>query len=480
MFINFQRLLTQSITMKGNKLIYWLLGAVIVGGTLIFFGGKSKPKGDKVQTEKVTRRTINETVSASGKVFPEVEVKISSDVSGEIVELLVREGDTIKKGQLLCRINPEAYLSTVERGEAGVNSAKSQAAQSQVQVESARFRRDQAKAQLENTRNTFNRQKNLLSEGLISSAELENAAANLKVSEATLAAAEAEINSIIEGGKSANFNIQSANASLKELRTNLKRASIYAPKSGIISRLNVKLGERVLGTIQMSGTEILRIADFSSMEVQVDVSENDIPKINVNDDVDIDIDAFSGRKFKGKVHQIANTASNITSASGVVTLNSEQVTNFIVKIRIDPTSYSDLIQKGKKHPFSPGMSASVDITTKKVENILSLPIQAVTTRDRVEVKKDDDEGGRPKMQKVETPEEDKDVREVVFVCIGDTLAMKEVKIGIQDDKFIEVQGLQEGDEVVTGPYDLVTRKLKQGGRFIREDLSKKKDKEEKE
>ena len=467
--------------MKSSRLIFILLGIVALIGAGIWWSSSNKPKGEKVQTEKVAKRTIYETVSASGKIFPEVEVKISSDVSGEVVELLVQEGDTVKKGQLLCRVNPEAYISTVERGEAGVNSARAQADQSRSQIESTRTRSTQAKAQLENAKTVLDRQKTLFSDGVISKAELDNAAVTYRVAEASFAAAEADIKSIEQGSRAADYSIKSANAQLKELRTNLKRTSIYAPTSGIISKLNVKKGERVLGTIQMSGTEILRIADFSSMEVQVDVSENDVPRVNVGDQVDIDIDAFIGRKFKGKVYQIANTANNTTTATGAVNLNSDQVTNFVVKIRIDPSSYSDLISKNKKHPFRPGMSASVEVFTKSVENTLSVSIQGVTTRDREEVKKvDEDDEFKLKRSEKETAPKTKDIKEVVFVCSGDTLKMVEVKTGIQDDSFIQLEGLQEGEEIVIGPYDAVSRKLKSGDKFVREDLSKKdKDKKDK-
>ena len=467
--------------MKSSRLIFILLGIVALIGAGIWWSSSNKPKGEKVQTEKIAKRTIYETVSASGKIFPEVEVKISSDVSGEVVELLVQEGDTVKKGQLLCRVNPEAYISTVERGEAGVNSARAQADQSRSQIESTRTRSTQAKAQLENAKTVLDRQKTLFSDGVISKAELDNAAVTYRVAEASFSAAEADIKSIEQGSRAADYSIKSANAQLKELRTNLKRTSIYAPTSGIISKLNVKKGERVLGTIQMSGTEILRIADFSSMEVQVDVSENDVPRVNVGDQVDIDIDAFIGRKFKGKVYQIANTANNTTTATGAVNLNSDQVTNFVVKIRIDPSSYSDLISKNKKHPFRPGMSASVEIFTKSVENTLSVSIQGVTTRDREEVKKvDEDDEFKLKRSEKETAPKTKDIKEVVFVCSGDTLKMVEVKTGIQDDSFIQLEGLQEGEEIVVGPYDAVSRKLKSGDKFVREDLSKKdKDKKDK-
>ncbi len=465
--------------MKSNKIIYILVGLLLLVGVGAWFKNKNTHKGEKVQTEKVQKRSINETVSASGKIFPEVEVKISSDVSGEIVELLVKEGDTVRKGQLLCRVNPEAYVSTVERGEAGVNSARAQAEQSRTQIESTRSRRNQSKAQLENAQAIFARQEKLLKDGVISQADFDNASASLKVAESALASAESDLKAIGSSSQAADYSTKSAQAQLKELRTNLKRTSIYAPMSGIVSKLNVELGERVLGTIQMSGTEIMRIADLSSMEVQVDVTENDIPRVNVGDHVDIDVDAYIGRKFTGKVYEIANTASNATTASGVVNLNSDQVTNFIVKIRIDPKSYVDLMGKGKKHPFRPGMSASVEVLTNTVENTLSVPIQAVTTRDRVESKKPSEEDFSVKRTEKTEATANKSIKEVVFVCVGDTLRMVEVKTGIQDDSFIQLtEGLQDGEEVVIGPYDAVSRKLKSGDKFFREDLKKNKDKKE--
>ncbi len=462
--------------MKNNRLIYILLGVLVLVGIGAWLKNKNTPKGEKVQTEKAQKRTINETVSASGKVFPEVEVKISSDVSGEIVELLVKEGDTVRRGQLLCRVNPEAYVSTVERGEAGVNSARAQAEQSRVQIESTRSRCNQAKSQLENAQANFSRQEKLFNDGVISQADFENTATNLSVAKATLASAESDIKAIESSSQAADFSTQSAKAQLKELRTNLKRTSIYAPMNGIVSKLNVELGERVLGTIQMSGTEIMRIADLSSMEVQVDVSENDIPRLNVGNQVDIDIDAYIGRKFTGKVYEIANTANNTTTASGAVNLNSDQVTNFVVKIRIDPKSYADLMGKGKKHPFRPGMSASVEVLTNTVENILSVPIQAVTTRDREEKKVVADNDGGVQVVTKETNTSNKDIKEVVFVCVGDTLKMVEVKTGIQDDSYIQLlEGLEDQQEVVTGPYDAISRKLKQGDKFYKEDPKKEKE-----
>jgi HlyD family secretion protein len=464
-------------TKKNNRWIWGLGIALVLLLGIAAWKAKTKPKGERVTTEKVQRRTIKETVSASGKVFPEVEVKISSDVSGEVVELLVQEGDSVRKGQLLCRVNPDTYVSNVERGEAGVNSAKANASQSKTQIKNALAQKAQAEANLANAKKNFDRNQKLLADGVISQEAFDNSSNQLKVAEATLQAAEASYNSTEDGARAADFNVKSNLAGLNELRTNLKRTSIYAPANGIISKLNIEKGERVVGTMQMAGTEIMRIADFSSMEVQVDVSENDIPRVNIGDLVDIDIDAYVGRKFTGKVYQIAHSASNTGTATA--TLASDQVTNFVVKIRIDPSSYADLMGKGKKHPFRPGMSAAVEINTNEVVNVISVPIQAVTTRDR-----DDKEKTKAKeeweMQRVEqkTTPINRDIKEIVFITDGNKVKMVEVKTGIQDDTYIEIKsGLDENATVVSGPYEAVSRKLKEGEQYYLEDpKDKEKDK----
>ena len=247
------------------------------------------------------------------------------------------------------------------------------------------------------------------------------------------------------------------------MKTNLRRTSIFAPMGGIVSKLNVELGEQVVGSVQMTGTEIMRIANLNSMEVQVDVSENDVLRVNLGDDVEIEVDAYLDRKFKGKVTEIANSASNTGTS---ISLNTDQVTNFIVKIRIDPDSYKDLIMKGKKFPFRPGMSASVDINTDTQVDVLSVPIQSVTTREDEE--KDDDEEEKKK-------KDEEEIREVVFVMQADTVLMLDVKTGIQDDEYIQIiSGLEEGAEVVEGPYSAISRKLKSGMEVVKEDKEKKK------
>lgn len=428
---------------RNNTLIIALVGVVAVLIALAVWKNQSKPKGEKVTVEAVKTRVIEEVVAASGKVFPVTEVKISSDVSGEIVELYVEEGDSVVSGQILANIDPDAYQSQVERGVAGLNGAKAQLANSRSQVENLTAQKEQIEAQLINAREIQSRNEKLFKEGVISQADYDASLTNLKALEANLRSSEASIRAANESANAAKFSVESAEASLKELRTSLRRTTIYAPVGGIVSLLNVEKGERVVGTIQMTGTEMMRIANLNAMEVQVEVSENDIPRVAIGDEVDIEVDAYIGRTFKGKVSQIANSASNTGTAS---LLTTDQVTNFIVTIDILPDSYKDLIKPGKPYPFRPGMSASVEIRTNRIEGAVSVPIQAVGTRE------------------LETEDSEiEEVQEVVFVVVGDTVALRKVKTGIQDDNYIQVlDGLQAGDEVVTGPYAAVSRKLESG------------------
>ncbi|HKK80324.1 MAG TPA: efflux RND transporter periplasmic adaptor subunit, partial [Phaeodactylibacter sp.] len=315
--------------------------------------------------------------------------------------------------------------------------------------EQFKAQKEQIEAQLTNAREIQERNEKLYEEGVISEADYQQSLSNLRGLEANYKAADANIKSARESARAAEFSVESAKASLEELRTSLNRTDIYAPMNGIISRLDVEEGERVVGTIQMTGTEMMRIANLNAMEVRVEVSENDVPRVTVGDEVAIEVDAYIDRVFQGKVTQIANSATN-TAASGGLT--SDQVTNFEVRINIDPSSYQDLITPNKPYPFRPGMSASVDIRTEVEEDILSIPIQAVTTREKEGKQKD----------KADTSLED-DLLEVVFQVKGDTVAMVEVKTGIQDDTYIQVlKGLQEGDEIVVAPYAAVARKLKEG------------------
>lgn len=474
---------------KSRLLIYLLLGVVAVLIAIAIINAKSKPKGLEVEIEKVKRRTIHETVSASGKVFPEKEVKISSDVSGEIVELYVEEGDSVKAGQILARIDPESYESAVERAEATLNNMRSNLAMQRSAIESSKAQKEQIIAQVNNAKRIHERNKQLLKDGVISTQDFEASETNVEQLEANLRSAEASYRSAVKGAEAAEFSVKSAEASRKEIQTSLSRTTIAAPTEGVISKLNVEQGERVVGTIQMAGTEMMRIANFNSMEVQVEVSENDILRVSLGDTCDIEVDAYLDEKFRGIVTEIANSAANTGTGSQVV-LTSDQVTNFVVKIRILPESYEKLLAKTGNIPFRPGMSATVDIYTETMTDVLSVPIASVTTRDE----KDEEENG--KMEESEEDEEessmnsdsevkkkktDEEIKEVVFVFEADTARMAEVKTGIQDNEFIQIlQGLSEGEEIVSGPYSAISRTIDAGDRLRKKEKEeKKKDKEKK-
>jgi HlyD family secretion protein len=438
---------------RNNRWIFILLGLIIILVGALIWRNQNKPKGEKVTTEKVEKRLIVEEVSASGKVFPQTEVKISSDVSGEIVELLVEEGDSVLAGQLLARIDPDAIESQVERGVAGVNSAKAQLANARSQIEQFKAQKDNTEAQLINAEEIYKRNKQLHAEGVVSEADLQQSKASLDALKANFKAAQANIKAAEESARAAGFSVQSSEATLKELRTSLRRTDIFAPMSGIISRLSVEEGERVVGTIQMTGTEMMRIANLNAMEVRVEVSENDVPRVSIGDQVSIEVDAYLNRTFEGRVTQIANSATN---AATTASLTSDQVTNFEVRINIEPDSYQDLISAGNPYPFRPGMSASVDIRTEEVKDAISVAIQSVTTREKEKKKS----SGKPSDT---DKEEEDDLLEVVFLVSGDTVDMVEVKTGIQDDSYIQIlSGLKAEDEVVTGPYSAISRKLEKG------------------
>lgn len=453
------------INKKRKNLWIYVLGALVIALiAFAYFKGKNRKEGDKVALEAAQMRTIEERVSASGRIFPIVEVKISSDVSGEVVELYVQEGDSVVQGQVLAKINPDAYVSQVERGVAFVNSSKAQAANSRSQIENIRAQKEQIVAQLDNAREIHKRNEKLFKDGVISNADFQASQSNLRSLEANLRASDAGIRSSQDAARGADFSVASAEASLKELRTSLNRTTILAPESGIISLLNIEKGERVVGTIQMTGTEIMRIANLNAMEVRVDVSENDIPRVKLNDEVSVEVDAYLGRKFVGRVSQIANSSKNSASMGGAA-LATDQVTNFEVRIKIDPQSYADLVTSQRKYPFRPGMSAAVEIKTTIKENILTVPIQSVTTREKEGLAKKEAKSGTDigaSNKKID------ELREVVFVCEkGDTIQMIEVKTGIQDDSYIEIiTGLKKGAKVVSAPYSLIFKKLKQGDKVI--------------
>ncbi len=426
----------------------WLLWALLAIAILLVAGyvynSNKAPEGEPVDFATVENRTIKERVSASGRVYPEKEVKISSDVSGEIVQLLVEEGDSVYQGQLLVKIDPEAYLSAVEQGEANLNNARAQTANSRSQIENSIAQKEQLTAQLKQAELLHDRNIKLKSDGVISDSEFEETLTNIESLKANIRASEASIRSAQESAKAAEFTVKSATAQVKELRTNLSRTAIKAPTAGIITSLAVEEGERVVGTAQMAGTEMMRVSNLNVMEVQVEVSENDILKVELSDVVEVEVDAYIDRKFEGYVSEIANSAANSASATG--SLNTDQVTNFIVKIIIKPSSYDDIISDINPYPFRPGMSASVDIITDIRENIIAAPIQAIAVR-----KKDKDDKSNDEMD------------EVVFSTDSDTAIMHVVTTGIQDDDFIEIlSGLKTGEEIISGPYSTVSRTLETG------------------
>jgi HlyD family secretion protein len=401
--------------MKNNKILKILLPIVVV---LIIFAVIGKKAGWfgkaltlKVAVENAEKRTIVETITANGKIQPEKEVKISPDVSGEIVELTVKEGYHVEKGQLLLRIKPDNYISQKDRSLAEISSAQA--------------RRAQAEAQYIQAELSFQRSKQLYDQQTISKSDFEQAQATYTVAKATVDAAK--------------FAITSAEASLKDANENLTKTSIYAPMTGTVSMLLVELGERVAGTNLMAGTELMRVADLSRMEAQVQVNENDIPRVKLGDTALIEVDAYLDQKFKGIVTEIANSAKT----TGV---SADQVTNFDVKILVLPESYQKLVDAGDKNPFRPGMSATVDIRTQSKSDILAVPIQSVTTRtDTTKI------GGTPSV---------KDIRTLVFITDGKYALAKDVKTGIQDNSYIEIlSGVALNDRVISAPFSAISKKL---------------------
>jgi len=442
-----------------KKRIIWILIIIVVVALIAGIIAKKKglvgkPDETKVATEKVTRRTIVEVVSASGKIAPEFEVKLSPDVSGEIIELYVKEGDLIKAGQLLAKINKQIYLSNYDRTVAALNT-------SQANLANAKARLAQVKSQFINAKSSYDRNEKLHNQKTISDAEFETSKANYEVALAEVDAAE-------ESVKAAAFNVKSAEAGVKESQENLSKTSIYAPVEGTVSKLNIEKGERVAGASQFgSGTEILRIANLLTMEVKVSVNENDIVRVRLNDTALVEVDAYLNRKFKGIVTEISTSANTV----GV---SADQVTNFEVKIRILPDSYKDLIKKDKPNdsPFRPGMSATVDIQTESVFNVLTLPIQAITSRvdtTKAAAPKVENEG-QPESNAPNTKKKAEVAQEYVFLYDNGVAKMVKVKTGIQDNTYIQVtEGLKEGQEVITAPYRAVSKKLKDGDKVKKVD-----------
>ncbi len=433
-----------------SKKLKWIIGILIIIIVLLVIlskaGAFGKDEGTKVTAEKAVVRNITETVTASGKVFPEVEVKVSPDISGEIVELNVEEGDTVHRGQVLAKIYADIYASQRDQ-------AASVVAQSQAQVANSQAQLGALKATLDQTEAAYNRQKTLLNQKVISQSEFETAQQAYESAKANYLAAQSGI-------KANQANVQNALAGLSTANKDVARATITAPMDGVISLLSVKKGERVAGNSFNIGTEMMRIADLSSIEVQVDVGENDIPKVKIGDSANISIDAFNNRKFKGVVFKIANPESSaLASASG--NSSSTAVTNYEVHIRLAPSSYQDLIVKGQPFPFRPNMTASADIQTQTHTNVLSVPLNAVTTRSMSDVKKADSANAK---SFASDNTGDSDLAEVVFAVQPDgKVKLRPVKTSIQDINDIEItSGLKNGEQVVTGPYDIVSKTLKDG------------------
>lgn len=421
---------------KRNRIIIFGLIGLVLFLVILRRTGVIGGSGEmKVAVEEVSERDIVESVSASGKIQPVREVKLSPDVSGEVVELLVKEGDRVKAGDVLARIKPDIYRANYDQIAANVNAQRANMA-------NAEARLSQTEAQFVNTEAAYNRSKTLYDQGAISQSEFDAAKAQYEVAKAEIQASKQSVNA-------AKYNVYSAMASMNEASNNLTRTTIVAPVDGTISQLNVEVGERVAGASQFSpGTEILRIADMAEMEVTASVNENEVVRLSLGDTALIEVDAYPDRKFKGIVTEIANSAS----VSG---LSADQVSNFDVIIQILPSSYADMIPKDVPDfsPFRPGMSATVEILTEKARNVLSVPVQSVTTREESDsLKKDNEESS---------------VTEYVFVVENDQAVLRKVKTGIQDNQYIRItEGLSKGEQVIVAPYSAIA-KILQGNEKVK-------------
>jgi HlyD family secretion protein len=430
--------------MFSSKILRYLLISVaalillaIIGKKARWFGGE-KPLN--VAVEKAQKRTIYEIITANGKIQPESEIKIGADVSGEIVELFIKEGEPIKKGQVLLKIKPDMYISQRDMNAAAVNTSKAN-------YETSQARLQQSEAQFNKSNLSYERNKKLWEQLTISKSDWDASVAEFESAKADVEAAKQNV-------KSAEYNVKNAEAALKVADDKLLKASVYSPIDGIVTKLEIEKGERVVGTDMMAGTEMLRVANLGKMEVKVDVNENDIVRVNIGDTAIIEVDAYLDQKFKGIVTQIANSATNSSQASA------DQVTSFEVKIILLESSYKQLITSSKLYPFRPGMTANVDIQTKKKTNVLAVPIEAVTTRS------DSALGEKQKMKPLKkdlkkTEVESSKQNEIVFVKDKSFAMLRKVKTGIQDNNYIEItEGLNENEEVITAPYSAIAKKLK--------------------
>lgn len=433
-------------------MVYYLIGGLVVLILFLIIGKSAgwigKTKDIEVELAKAKKVTIVEKVSASGTVQPVTELKLAPEVSGEIIELTVEDGDAVEAGKLLVKIRPDQQLSQLERQEASLNQQKAN-------VKSSEAALSRAEATFIRAEQEFKRQEQLWNEKVISEADWQLAQQNFKVAQNDLASARQSL-------EAAKYIVASTEASVKEARENVRRTSVVAPISGVVSKLNVKQGERVVGTAQMQGTEMLRIADLGLMEVRVNVNENDIVRVHLGDSVLIDVDAYSNinKEFKGVVTNIANTAKDKTSA--------DAITEFEVRIQILESSYQDLIKQGNRYPFRPGMTASVEILTTRKADVLSVPLAAVTTREADDQKpSNNDNDNKPQVvNENDKKPTKKEPKTVVFVNNGGVAKMVEVKTGISDYENIEIlSGVSDSTEVVTGPFLVVSKRLKEGDKI---------------
>lgn len=432
-----------------NKKLKW--GLIITVALLVLAGiGRKLSSGDKeekVVVEAAIKRTIVETVNASGKVYPEVEVKISPDISGEITELNVEEGDSVRKGQVLARIYADIYALQRDEAASRVN-------QTAANVENSKAAQDALRATLRQAQLTYDRNKKLFDDKVISRAELEQYETTLRSAQANLNAAEQSIRGL-------QASVQGTQVSLSRANKDLSRTTLVAPMDGVVSSLKVKKGERVAGNSFNVGTEMMTVADMAVLEVRVDVGENDIVKISIGDSADVEVDAYNNRKFKGVVTKIASSTKG-----GAALAASNDITNYEVRIRLDKSSYEDLARL--PFPFRPGMNATADIRTKVVQNVLAVPITAVNAR----VKGSDKSMADKKKEESETKDQEEsaatatgdELEEVVFVLQKDgTVKKAVVRSGVQDINYIEIlSGLKLGDQVITAPYSAISKTLKDG------------------
>jgi len=462
-----------------KKSTIWIIVAlvVIISGLILAKkkGWIGEEEGTKVAIEKVTQRTIIETVNASGRIFPEVEVKVSSDVSGEITELTVLEGDSVKRGQVVARIYADILGTQQQQASAVVSQQEYQVANVEAQIVGLQSAVEIAQA-------NYDRQKKLLAEKVISQSEFEQADNQLRGARANLNAAQ-------RSKAAAQAGVRSAQANLNRASKDVSRTTIVAPMDGVVSLLNVKKGERVVGTAQMAGTEIMRIADMRRIEIRVDVTENDVPKVNIGDSALITVDAYISRKFKGVVYQIASSQTGAVNQQASSSVTTNEVTNYKVFITLLPESYADLLDPKfpNRFPFKPGMTANADIQTTRRENVHSVPLNAVTTRDKDEDKKDAKSADKDKketdkketetastdMAAAEGDEDNKEVLVFVYDPVKKIVTKRRVKTGIQDTRYIEItEGLKPGEEVVAEPYNAISRLLKNESKVVVVDKEK--------